>query len=149
LGAGQNSGNQGDVNGKSALICIGGRRFRIASSASQNELDSLAERVESKLAEVGKGHPEGMTLAALALAHDAFEAEQRLRATLERQADRISELVARVDRSLGYVDENGNPLAEDDSAAKPEADSEGRSQSWVGVAASGGKSERKSFQEDG
>lgn len=82
---------------------IGGQSYRVVTSSPQDELQRLADLVETKLAEVapkGKAQPQTMLLAALALAHEV-ESERGRRETLERRTrDLLRRVLVRIDDAL-------------------------------------------------
>ncbi|MEN9577027.1 MAG: hypothetical protein RJA70_36 [Pseudomonadota bacterium] len=99
---------------------IGGRNFRVVSSAAPEALQQLGSLVEIKLRELGgvqTSHPQAFLLVALALANDLVE--ERAARTSEkgevdtlrrRSADSVREMLVRVDQALEHVDEHGAPL---------------------------------------
>ena len=83
---------------------IAGQNYRVASTASEEELRHLAELVSKKLGELsprGRAQPQqAILLAALALAHDA-EAERSRREGLERRTrDLLRRMLVRIDDAL-------------------------------------------------
>ena len=82
---------------------IGGQNYRVVSSSPQDELQRLADLVESKLAELGprgRPQPQAMLLAALALAHEV-ESERGRRETRERRTrDLLRRVLVRIDDAL-------------------------------------------------
>lgn len=101
-------------------LTVGGRRYRVASSADPEKVRELASLVEDKLREVGgaqTSHPQAFLLVALALANDLLEeraarsADQRDMELLRRRsAESVREMLSRVDQALEHVDENAMPL---------------------------------------
>ena len=84
---------------------VGGQKYRVVSSADEDELRRLAETVNSKLIEVAPGAgaqaPQSMLLAAMALAHEVEE-ERGRRASVERRAgELLRRLLAGLDEALG------------------------------------------------
>ncbi|MDP9152074.1 MAG: cell division protein ZapA [Myxococcota bacterium] len=84
---------------------IAGQKYRVISSATEEELNRIAELVRAKLGEIG-GRPrsdagQGMLLAALALAHDVMVERER-RVLLERRTQELlSRTLHRIDEALG------------------------------------------------
>jgi cell division protein ZapA len=82
---------------------IGGQNYRVVSSSPQDELQRLADMVETKLAEIGprgRAQPQAMLLAAIALAHEV-ESERGRRETLERRTrDLLRRVLVRIDDAL-------------------------------------------------
>jgi len=83
---------------------VGGQSYRVVSSASEAELQRLAEAVNAKIAEVvpeGKSvPPQAMLLAAMSLAHE-LETERGRRVTLERRSrDMLRRVLVRIDDAL-------------------------------------------------
>ena len=83
---------------------VGGQKYRVVSSAGEEELRRLAETVNSKLIEVapagGVQPPHSMLLAAMALAHEVEE-ERGRRASLERRTgELLRRLLAGLDEAL-------------------------------------------------
>jgi cell division protein ZapA len=84
---------------------VGGQKYRVISSAGEDELKHLADVVSAKLSQVapaGRAQlPQSMLLAALALAHDA-EKERGRRESLERRTGEIlRRVLAGIDETLG------------------------------------------------
>jgi cell division protein ZapA len=82
---------------------IAGQPYRLVSTAPKEELERLAEMVESKLVELGpKGRtqPQAVLLAAMALAHD-IETERGRRESVERRTrDLLRRVLVRIDDAL-------------------------------------------------
>lgn len=73
--------------GRLVELVIAGRRYRVKTTAGEQELKELVSIVESRVSAVGGGRgatPETILLAAISLAHDLVEC----RAKSERDADR-------------------------------------------------------------
>lgn len=100
---------------------IGGQSYRVVTSSPQDELQRLADLVETKLAEVGpkgRAQPQAMLLAALALAHEV-ESERGRRETLERRTrDLLRRVLVRIDDALEPYEED--VPARDENAATSE-----------------------------
>jgi cell division protein ZapA len=89
---------------RSVEVRIAGQSYRVVSSAPEQELRHLAERVEGKLGELaprGRAQPpQAMLLAAMALAHEA-EAERARRESVERRTrDLLRRVLVRIDDAL-------------------------------------------------
>jgi len=86
---------------------IGGQNYRLVSSAPAEEVERLAGMVEAKLAELGprgKGQPQALLLAAMALAHEV-EAERAKRESIERRTrDLMRRMLVRIDDALEPFD---------------------------------------------
>src|SRR6516164_9633356 len=99
---------------RSVELRVAGQKFRVMSSAPEEDLLRLARMVDAKVTELGsRGNPQGsqaVLLAAIALAHEV-EAERGRRESLER---RTRELLERV---LGRIDEALEPLDAVEEAA--------------------------------
>jgi cell division protein ZapA len=100
---------------------IGGQNYRVVSSSSRDELQRLADLVESKLAEIGprgRAQPQAMLLAALALAHEV-ESERGQRESVERRTrDLLRRVLVRIDDALEPYEEA--PAASDGTNATSE-----------------------------
>ncbi len=100
---------------------IGGQSYRVVTSSPQDELQRLADLVETKLAEVGpkgRAQPQAMLLAALALAHEV-ESERGRRETLERRTrDLLRRVLVRIDDALEPYEVES--AARDENAATSE-----------------------------
>ena len=93
---------------RAVRVSVGGQSYRITSSASEDELQHLADVVRAKLAALSpKGRPapeQAMLLVAMALAHD-IEAERRRRESLEQRVrDFLRRVLHRVDGALEELD---------------------------------------------
>jgi cell division protein ZapA len=83
---------------------IAGQSYRVVSSAPEEDLVRLADKVAEKLAEVApRGKPQSgqaLLLAAMALAHEV-EAERDRRESLERRTrDLLRRVLVRIDDAL-------------------------------------------------
>jgi cell division protein ZapA len=91
---------------RAVVLTIGSREYKVASSASDDELSRLAETVNAKLAEVvPPGRPEppqALLLAALALAHDLEEERARTRALERKSRDLLRRVLVRLDNVLEH-----------------------------------------------
>ena len=93
---------------RTVQLRVGGQTYRVVSSASEVELQRLAEIVEGKLAEVvppGRAvTSNSVLLAALALAHD-LEEERGRREELERRSREVlRKSLTRVNEALHQVE---------------------------------------------
>ncbi|MDP9033684.1 MAG: kinetochore Spc25 family protein [Myxococcota bacterium] len=84
---------------------IGGQKYRVVSSATEEELNRIAELVRAKLNESG-GRPrndpgKAMLLAALALAHDVMVERERRESLEKRTHELLSRTLSRIDDALG------------------------------------------------
>jgi len=88
---------------RAVQLKVGGQQFKVVSSASEGDLERLAGVVDKKLGELGtKGRaaPQGVLLAAIALAHD-LEEERARRSALERKTrDLLRRVLVRLDHAL-------------------------------------------------
>ncbi len=83
---------------------IAGQKYRVVSSASEEELSHIAELLGAKLAELGgrsRGEPsQAMLLAALALAHDVMVERDRRASLEDRTRALLGRTMARIDEAL-------------------------------------------------
>lgn len=96
----------GDVR-KAVEVRVGGRRFRVLSSASPEEVRRLAGLVEARIEAIAPGRgadPEALILAAMSLAHDLQEAELAVRQGRMRATAVVARALSRVDSALADVD---------------------------------------------
>ena len=89
-------------------LLIGGHKYRVVSSASEDELQRLATVVSAKLREVAphgssasSSSAPAMLLAAMALAHEAETERVRREAIEGRAREMLQRVLARVDEALG------------------------------------------------
>ena len=85
-------------------VRIAGQSYKVVSSASEDELQRLAEAVSAKVDEVtpaGRGKaPQAVVLAAIALAHE-LEEERARRAQVEQRAkEMLRRVLGRIDDAL-------------------------------------------------
>lgn len=83
---------------------IAGQSYRVTSSAPEEDLNRLAQMIETKLGELSpRGRPapaQAMLLAAMALAHEV-ESERVQRESLERRTrDVLRRVLMRIDDAL-------------------------------------------------
>ena len=106
---------------------VGGQVYRVVASTDQGELQSLAAIVDKKLKELkvpGRAFEQNLLLVALALAHEAQQAQQQLATSETRSREMLRELLGRVDQALGADDPDDSPVADisfDAPAAAPSA----------------------------
>jgi cell division protein ZapA len=96
------------MDGRAVSLRIAGQSYKVVSSASEEELQRLADTVSAKVEELtpsGRAAaPQAMILAAIALAHE-LEQERALRISVERRAkDMLRRVLGRIDDAL-----NGAP----------------------------------------
>jgi cell division protein ZapA len=92
------------MDGRPVQLRIAGQSYRVVSSASEEDLQRLAETVSAKVHELtppGKvPSSQGVLLAAIALAHE-LEEERARRAAVERRArEMLRRVVGRLDDVL-------------------------------------------------
>ena len=91
---------------------VGGQRYKVVSSASEDDLRRLAttvdERVSSSAPRGRAAGPQALVLAAIALAHDLEEERQKRLALEARTRDVLRRVLVRVDHAL-----------DEDSGAEP------------------------------
>ncbi len=92
------------MHGRPVQLRIAGQSYRVVSSASEDELQRLAETVGAKVSELtpqGKApSPQAVLLAAIALAHE-LEEERARRVQLERRArDMLRRVLVRLDDAM-------------------------------------------------
>lgn len=82
---------------------VGGHTYRVASSATEDDLRRLASVVDSKLRQISSStafHPQSMLLVAMSLAHE-LEQERGRRVHVEDQARKmLNRLLEQVDAAL-------------------------------------------------
>ncbi|MEO7328085.1 MAG: cell division protein ZapA [Minicystis sp.] len=83
---------------------VGGQTYRVVTSASEEDLQRLAAVVDRKLATVVPAGrpitPQAMLLAAMALANDLEEEQNRNKALAEKAQTAFSRILQRVDTAL-------------------------------------------------
>jgi cell division protein ZapA len=92
------------MDGRPVQLRVAGQSYKVVSSASESELQRLADTVSAKIDELtprGKAaHPSAVLLAAIALAHE-LEEERAKRSKLERRArDMLASVLGRIDSAL-------------------------------------------------
>jgi cell division protein ZapA len=91
-------------------VRIGGKAYRLVTSAEPDALDRLAKLVDEKLKAIDSRHPDAILLAALALANDVEALSSQKRALSSKSRAMLESLLARVDGALDHIDEDGNAL---------------------------------------
>jgi cell division protein ZapA len=83
---------------------VGGEKYRVISSAGEEELRRLADVVSAKLRQVapaGRAQPpQAMLLAAMALAHEAEEERGRRESLERRTGDLLRRALVAIDEAL-------------------------------------------------
>lgn len=97
------------MDGRAVSLRIAGQSYKVVSSASEEELQRLADAVSAKvdaLTPPGKGPaPQAVVLAAMALAHE-LEQERARRLQVERRAkDMLRSVLGRIDDALSSASE--------------------------------------------
>lgn len=97
------------MDGRAVSLRIAGQSYKVVSSASEEELQRLADTVSAKVEELtpsGKSvAPQAVLLAAMALAHE-LEEERARRISVERRAkDMLKRVLGRLDDALDCASE--------------------------------------------
>lgn len=97
------------MDGRPVSLRIAGQSYRVVSSASEEELQRLADTVTAKVEELtphGKtAAPQAVVLAAMALAHE-LEEERARRLSVERRArDMLRRVLGHIDDALACTPE--------------------------------------------
>lgn len=92
------------MDARAVSLRIAGQSYKVLSSASEDELQRLAETVTAKVEELtpdGKAAaPQAVVLAAMALAHE-LELERARRLSIERRArEMLRRVLGRIDDAL-------------------------------------------------
>lgn len=92
------------MSSRAVRLQVAGQSYKVVSSASEDELQRLADAVSAKIYELtppGKmPQPQAVVLAAIALAHE-LEEERERRSSLERRArDMLRRALVRIDQAL-------------------------------------------------
>ncbi len=92
------------MDGRPVQLRVAGQSYKVVSSASEDELQRLADAVSAKITELTpKGratNPSSILLAAIALAHD-LEEERARRTRIERRArEMLRSVIGRIDAAL-------------------------------------------------
>jgi cell division protein ZapA len=88
---------------RTVQLRVAGQTYKVVSTAEQGELDRLAATVDAKVSEVSRGkavHPQGVLLAALALAHELEEERSRREALERRTRDLLRRVLLRIDDAI-------------------------------------------------
>jgi cell division protein ZapA len=98
------------MDGRPISLRIAGQSYKVVSSASEEELQRLADTVSAKVEELtpeGKGvAPQAVILAAMALAHE-LEQERARRIFVERRArEMLRRVLGRIDDAIGCTPES-------------------------------------------
>ncbi len=97
------------MDGRAVSLRIAGQSYKVVSSASEDELQRLAEVVSAKVAELtppGRAPaPQAIVLAALALAHDLEEERDRRQAVERRAKDMLRRVLGGIDDALDCASE--------------------------------------------
>jgi cell division protein ZapA len=98
------------MSSEAVELRVAGQTYRVASSATADELEHLAHVVERKLRELSPSsayHPQGMLLVAMALAHEVEEERARRVAVERRSREMLSHAIARVDAAIELTTGHG------------------------------------------
>ena len=99
---------------------VGGQTYRVVASAGEDELRRLAAIVDARLRAItppGRPMtPQGLLLAALALAHDLEEEKSRNQKLASRSKEMLGSVLTRLDAAIGSV---GEPAELDEPAPGP------------------------------
>jgi cell division protein ZapA len=92
------------MDGRPVSLRVAGQAYKVFSSASEEELQRLADTVSAKVEELANGSkgtaPQAVLLAAMALAHE-LEKERARRVFVERRAqDMLRRVLGRIDDAL-------------------------------------------------
>lgn len=95
----------GSMDGRPVSLRIAGQSYKVVSSASDEELQRLADAVSAKVEELtprgNAGASQAVVLAAIALAHE-LEQERARRISIERRArEMLRRVLGRIDDALG------------------------------------------------
>jgi cell division protein ZapA len=101
---------------RTVQLSIGGQSYKVVSTSSESDLQRLASKVDAKVSEVSpRGRPatpDGVLLAAMALAHE-LEEERALRESIERRTrDVLRRALVRIDDVLEKSDSDTAAAAE-------------------------------------
>ena len=97
------------MDGRPVSLRVAGQSYKVVSSASEEELQRLADTVTAKVEELSpqgrSATPQAVLLAAMALAHE-LEEERARRMILERRArDMLRRVLGRIDEALDCASE--------------------------------------------
>lgn len=96
-------------------VRIGGRSYRLQSSASSEDLTRYAEEVDRRLHLLPKAQqtdPKSLLLVAFGLVHELEQARAACEEARRDTERRLRSLLSRLDESLHGTDENGDELPE-------------------------------------
>lgn len=99
---------------------VGGQKYRVLASAGDETLLRLAALVDSKLREHAGPHlnsPQGLLLAAMALAHELEEERARRQQVEHRSREVLRSVLTRVDSALDTLGQTAPPLASNEEPA--------------------------------
>ncbi len=97
------------MDGRPISLRVAGQSYKVVSSASEEELQRLADAVTAKVEELTprgrSAAPQAVVLAAIALAHE-LEEERARRLTVERRAkEMLRRVLGRIDDALDCASE--------------------------------------------
>ncbi|MEZ4371601.1 MAG: cell division protein ZapA [Polyangiaceae bacterium] len=98
---------------------VGGQKYRVLASAGDDTLLRLAALVDSKLREHAGPHlnsPQGLLLAAMALAHDLEEERAKRQQVERRSREVLKSVLTRVDSALGTLEASPSTDATEEPA---------------------------------
>ena len=98
---------------------VGGQKYRVLGSAGDDTLLRLAALVDSKLREHAGPHlnsPQGLLLAAMALAHDLEEERAKRQQVERRSREVLKSVLSRVDSALGTLEASPGAEATEEPA---------------------------------
>jgi cell division protein ZapA len=88
-------------------VRVGGQKYKVVSSAGEDELKRLAQVVSAKLGQVAPGGRtlphQAMLLVAMALAHEAEKERLRREALERRTGELLRRVLAGIDETLGVA----------------------------------------------
>ena len=100
---------------RTVQLSIAGQSYRVISSASEADLQRLAQTITDRVSQVGAprgASAQGMVLAAMSLAHD-LEVERSRREALERKTrDLLRRVLLRIDDALDAEDGDAEQASE-------------------------------------
>jgi cell division protein ZapA (FtsZ GTPase activity inhibitor) len=101
-------------------IVLAGRRYRVVTTGTDEELAHLAGVVERRAQAVSGGQgvtPDAILLAAMTFVYESEEATARAERVMELASEGARDLLARVDEALGEIDSgNGDDDSGEDDA---------------------------------
>jgi cell division protein ZapA len=96
------------MDGRPVQLRVAGQSYRVVSSASEEDLQRLAETVSAKVAELSprnKAAPQAVLLAAISLAHELEEERSRRHALERRTRDVLRRVLVRIDDAMDATPE--------------------------------------------